>query len=389
MTAIANVAISKKGLQRLRQGFVWIFRSDLDGKTDAEPGAIVKVIDRGNNFLAYAFYSQSELALRVLTREDRLPDRAFFGRRLDEAIARRARYFPKSRDAMRVVHGEADMLPGWLVDRFGDALVVQSMSLASDQREPMLIELLIERFKPRAVVFRDDGMTREYEGLDDRKGLAHGTDARAAFHEGEIAFEIDLLADQKTGAFLDQYENHLLAAEYAKGEALDLFCYHGGFGLQMAKRAARVTCVDQSELAVSRVKANAERNGLANVTGVAANAFDLLREHEQAARRFDTIVIDPPAFAKRKSAIEAAYRGYKDLNMRAMRCLEPGGILISCSCSAKMTRDLFEEMLIDASRDAKRRMLILERRGASRDHPGLAGVPETEYLKCFVLQAVD
>jgi 23S rRNA (cytosine1962-C5)-methyltransferase len=253
----------------------------------------------------------------------------------------------------------------------------------------MFIELLIEQFKPKSVVVRDDGMTREYEGLEDRKGLAYGTESRAAFHEGDVAFEIDLLADQKTGAFLDQYENHLMASHYAKGEAVDMFCYHGGFGLQMAKRATKVTCVDQSELAITRVKDNAKRNGLHNVTGVTANAFDWIREQEQKNARFDTIVIDPPAFAKRKSAVDAAYRGYKDLNMRAMKCLAPGGILISCSCSAKMTKDLFEEMLIDASRDSKRRMLVLERRGASRDHPGLAGVPETEYLKCFVLQAVE
>lgn len=384
-----SVAITKKGLQRLRQGYVWIFRSDLDGAPDAEPGSIVRVIDRGNNFLAWAFYGPSELALRVLTREDKAPDRAFFARRLDEAIARRSRVLSSGRDAMRVVHGEADMLPGWLVDKFGDALVVQSLALATDKREDMLVELLVERFRPRTVVIRDDGMTREYEGLEDRKGLVHGTDAKAAFHEGKLSYEIDLMADQKTGAFLDQYENHLLAADYAQGDALDLFCYHGGFGLQMASRAKQVTCVDQSELAITRVKDNAARNNLKNVTGVAANAFDLLRDYEQQGRRFSTIVIDPPAFAKRKSAVEAAYRGYKDLNMRAMRCLEKGGVLISCSCSAKMTRDLFEEMLIDASRDSKRRMLVLERRGASRDHPGLAGVPETEYLKCFVLQAVE
>jgi len=362
-----------------------VFRSDVANAEGAIPGSIVRMRDAGDNFMGYAYFGGSELSLRLLTREDVVPDRAFFKRQLQAAIDRRKRYMGK-RDAMRIVHGEADLLPGLLVDKFGDALVLQSLTRAVDEREALFIELLIEILQPKTVVIRDDGMTREYEDLEDRKSLAFGTSSVTQYHEGDLAFEIDLLADQKTGAFLDQYENHLLAREYAKGRALDLFCYHGGFGLQLAHNAETVTCVDQSELAVSRTAANAQRNGLTNVTAVAANAFDYIRAQQGP---FDTIVIDPPAFAKRKSAMDAAYRGYKDLNMRAMRCLAPGGILISCSCSAKMTKDLFEEMLIDASRDSKRRMLILERRGASRDHPGLAGVPETEYLKCFVLQAVD
>ncbi len=393
---MSDVTLSKRGVDRIRRGHVWVFRSDV-ARVEAEPGSIARIFDPGSNPIGYGFYGPSELALRLLTREDKRPDRAFFAERIAQALERRARAFPirelrgsagAGRDALRIIHGEADMLPGWLVDRFGDALSVQSLSLASDKLEPMLIELLVERLSPRAVVVRDDGMTREYEGLEDRKSLAYGEGARAQFHEGEVAFEIDLLEDQKTGAYLDQYENHLLARDYAQGEAIDLFCYHGGFGLQMAKRARHVTCVDQSELAIARTRENAARNGIANLDAVCANAFDLIRSAERDGRRFDTIVIDPPAFAKRKSAVEAAYRGYKDLNLRAMRCLAPGGILISCSCSAKMTRELFEEMLLEASRDARRRMVILERRGASRDHPGLLGMPETEYLKCFVLQAI-
>jgi 23S rRNA (cytosine1962-C5)-methyltransferase len=377
------VTLSKRGVDRIRRGQVWVFRSDLKG-SEAEPGTIAKLVDPGGNPVGYGFYGPSELAVRLLTREDRLPDRTFFATRIKEARARRERYFPASRDAMRVIHGEADLLPGWIVDRFGDKLSVQSLSLATDKLENMLIELLVEEYRPSAVIVRDDGMTREYEGLEDRKGIAYGEGSAARYHEGDIAFDIDLLEDQKTGAYLDQYENHVLARSYSKGKALDLFCYHGGFGLQLAEKADHVVCVDQSELACKRTDKNAENNGIANLEVWHGNAFDVIHE---AKEKFDTIVIDPPAFAKRKSAVDAAYRGYKDLNLTAMKALAPGGILISCSCSAKMTRDLFEEMLIEAASDARRKMLILERRGASRDHPGLAGIPETEYLKCFVLQA--
>jgi len=204
-----------------------------------------------------------------------------------------------------------------------------------------------------------------------------------------MVFSADLMSDQKTGAFLDQYENHLWAASYSRGRALDTFSYHGGFGLQLARSAESVVCVDQSELATTRIAANAKANNLSNVTAVCANAFDYLREAEGKKERFDTIVIDPPAFAKRASALDGARRGYKELFLRGIHLLTPGGTLIACSCSAKVTRDIFEDILIEAARDAKRRMTILERRGAGRDHPGLLGMPETEYLKCFVLQASD
>ncbi len=386
MPEASRVVISRRGVDRLRAGQVWIFRADLNGEPKAQPGEIVQVCDAGANVFGWAFYSPSQLALRYLGRHEKMPDRAFFKARLQAAIDKRRRLFP-GRDALRLVHGEADGLPGLLVDQIGDALVVQSLTTAVDQREALFTELLCEIVKPRVVIARDDGMTREYENLPDRKGYLFGEGSVARYHEGELTYEADLLADQKTGAFLDQYENHLRGAEYARGRALDTFSYHGGFGLQLAGRADSVVCVDQSELATQRIAANAERNGLKNVQAVCANAFDYLRAAEEKGERFDTIVIDPPAFAKRKSAIDGARRGYKELNLRGMRLLAPGGTLISASCSAKITREIFEDILIDAAKDAKRRMTILERRGAGRDHPGLVGVPETEYLKCFVLQA--
>jgi 23S rRNA (cytosine1962-C5)-methyltransferase len=385
----AAVVVSRKGAARLRGGHVWVFRSDLVGAPEAAPGSIVRVVDQRSNHIGFAFYGPSELALRLLTRADQAPDEGFFRERLQRAIARRTRTFGSARDAMRLVHGESDMLPGLLVDRFGDGLTIQTVCLAMDQREALLIALLGELVGPRVIVARDDGSARDYEGLPRRKELLLGRDPRVTYHEGELTFGVDLLADQKTGGFLDQQDNHLLARRYARGRALDLCCYHGGFGLQLAAGADHVLCVDLSAAAVERVRENAARNGIANFEARCANAFDLLRELDRDGQRFDTIVLDPPSFAKRKSALEGALRGYKELNLRALRMLAPDGVLITCSCSAKLTRDAFEELLRDAAADAHRRVAIVERRGAGADHPVLLGVQETEYLKCFVLQAVE
>jgi 23S rRNA (cytosine1962-C5)-methyltransferase len=372
-----TVVVDRKGAERLRRrGQVWVFRSDLLDPGAARPGDVVRIVDPRRRLLGHGFYGASELALRLLDGADRPPDAAWFRARLEQAIARR-RGPCSGREALRLVHGESDRLPGLLVDRFGAGLVVQSLCQAIDQREEMLIDLLVEQLQPATVVVRDDGATRDYEALPRRKALVRGADPMATYREGELRFTVDLLADQKTGAVLDQHDNHLLAGRLARGAALDLFCYHGGFGLQMARRADRVTCVDQSESAIGRVQAAARDNQLANVTAAVDNAFDHLRGLEQRGARFDTIVIDPPAFAKRKSAVEGAWRGYKDLNLRAMRILAPGGLLVTCSCSARFTRDLFEQMLMEAATDAHRRLQLLERRGAGPDHPALLGVPET------------
>jgi len=383
-----EVLVNKRGAERFRQGLVWVFRADLLGEPQVSPGDLVRVRDADSNVIGWAFYGPSALALRLLTREDKKPDQDFFARRLQQAIARR-REFLSGRDAMRMVHGEADGLPGFLVDQFGDGVVLQSLCLAIDQREPMLIELLHDLLHPRVIVVRNDGMTREYEGLEDKKFIASGADSKVEYHEGTVCFSIDLMSDQKTGAFLDQYDNHLIAGNYARGHALDLFCYHGGFALQMSQRAAHVIGVDQNELAITRARYHAELNNIGNTEWRCENAFDILREYEAAGKKFHTIVIDPPSFAKRKSALEAAMRGYKELNLRAMKLLTPGGILVTCSCSAKVSRHMFEELLIASARDARRKFVILQRRGAGIDHPALLGVPETEYLKCFVLQALS
>ena len=236
------------------------------------------------------------------------------------------------------------------------------------------------------MALRNDTGGREFEGLTRETTLIRGTDPLCRYHEGDNLFEVDLLREKKTGAFLDQQENHLRAGEIAFGEALDTFTYHGGFALAMARRADSVLALDQDQSAVDHANNNAKRNGLTNVTARAENAFDALHAYDREGRRFDTIVIDPPGFAKRKEGLETALRAYRELNLRALKILRPGGYLISCSCSGRVTPQVFETMLLEAAADAHRTVQLLERRGAGRDHPVMLGVPETEYLKCFILQ---
>ncbi len=291
---IPTIKVSGKGANRLRNGQIWVFSSDLAERPQIEAGETVAVRDPAGTFIGYAWYSHSKLALRLVTREDKIPDRDLYRSRLESAISRRQPLI-KDRDAMRLVHGESDLLPGLLVDRFGAGLVIQTLCQATDNLKPVFIELLEELLSPKTIVVRDDGLTRDYENLPRIKTIAHGSDPQVIYHEGALQFEINLLTDQKTGAFLDQYENHLLARNYARGQVLDLFCYHGGFGLQMSKTAEGVTCVDQSQEAIDRVVFNAGKNGLSNITAIAANAFDFLRLCESEKKKFSVIVIDPGA----------------------------------------------------------------------------------------------
>jgi 23S rRNA (cytosine1962-C5)-methyltransferase len=326
--------------------------------------------------------------LRLLTRRDEELSPGFLKDRIAAAVARRKTLFP-SGDVYRAVHGEADLLPGLFADRYGDAVTVQIIAEGMEAREGPILDAVDEILRPRILAVRSDGAARDFEGLPRRSTLVKGTlPARVAYSEGENWFEIDLMGDLKTGGFLDQRENHLRAMEYASGDGLDCFTYHGGFALALSRRCRSVLAVDQLEEAVSRVWANAARSGLANVEARAANAFDLLRRLAEEGRRFGIIVLDPPAFAKRKEGLAAAERAYKDLNLRALRLLSPEGVLVTCSCSGKLTADRFEAVLLSAIEDAKRPVQILERRGAGRDHPVLAGVPETDYLKCWILRAL-
>jgi 23S rRNA (cytosine1962-C5)-methyltransferase len=381
-------AVNPRGARRLREGLPWVYRQDILRPAEAPGGAIVRVTDDRGNTIGQAFWAaQSQVAIRLLTRGEDAAGPELIRRRIQQADVRRKRLFPGA-DAYRVVHGEADLLPGLFVDRYGDGLAVQLLSEGMERHKDVVLASLVELLQPRVVVLRNDTSARDFEMLPRSNDLVHGEDSRTRYHEGLNVFEVDLLKERKTGGFLDQVENHLRAAEYAHGEVLDTFTYHGGFALAAARKADKVLALDQDEVAAQTARENAARNGLGNVTVEAQNAFDALHNFDREGRRFDTIVIDPPAFAKRKDGIPAAQRAYRELNLRALKILRPGGILVSCSCSGKITAAMFEEIILEAARDVHRPVQIIERRGAGRDHPALLGVAETEYLKCFILEAI-
>jgi 23S rRNA (cytosine1962-C5)-methyltransferase len=351
---------------------------------------VVRVVDHRGYLMGQAFYSrESKISLRALTRDDTLIDASFFVARLAAADQLRRRVLHHE-DAYRVVHGEADGLPGLIVDRFGDYLSVQFLVAGMEQRKELIADLLEGHFKPKAIVNRSDVGVRKLEGLALEKGVLRGKlpDTPLGYREGEIEIEVDLRRGQKTGLFLDQRENHLAARQYTSGRALDCFSYLGGFALQLAKVAEKVTAVEISEPACEKLRANAARNGLPNVEVVAANAFDWLRDALDEGEKFDTVVLDPPSFAKNKGAVEAAVRGYKEINLRAMQLLERGGYLITCSCTHHVDEERFEQILDSAAADAGRKVQIVEKRGAGRDHPVLLGLRETRYLKCYVLRVL-
>jgi 23S rRNA (cytosine1962-C5)-methyltransferase len=386
--AMREVVVSAEGARRVRAGHPWVFSGDVK-RAAAPEDDVVRVVDGGGKLLGTALWAAgAQLPVRMLAREEIALDEKFLRLRLERALARRTSLF-RGADAFRVVHGEADLLPGLIVDRYADVAVVQTAARAMDAREPEIARLLVELLGARLVVARDDGSARDFEGLPRRKGVLAGAGpTTVTYHDAGSAMEVDVLSDGKTGGFLDQCENHARAGEYARGSGLDAFTYHGGFALALARGGcSSVLALDESPQAVTRAQANAKRNQLP-VTVEQANAFDRLRALEGEGKRFDIVVIDPPALAKRKSAPRAAERAYKELNLRGLRLLADGGVLVTCSCSGKMTPQLFGEILDDAARDAGRPMQLVERRGAGRDHPPLVGVPETEYLKCWILRAL-
>ena len=383
-----TVTVTQKGAKRARAGHPWIFRADVARAPDGlVSGAEVRLADARGNFIGRGFWAvKSPIALRVLSPQDSALDEELLAARLRSAYERRRAMFPGG-DAFRLVHGEADLLPGYFADLYDGVAAVQHLAEWAEARREQLARLLVELTGARAVVARDDGSARDFEQLPRRAEPLFGNEFRARYHEGDVALEVDLLADHKTGGYLDQAENHLRAGELARGEALDAFCYHGGFALQLARKAKQVLAIDQDATAVQRTRENAARNALGNVVTRAQNAIEALRAFDAEGRKFDTIVLDPPAFAKRKEGVEGALRAYREINYRALRNLKPGGLLVTCSCSGRVTNELFGEVVAWASQEAKRPLQLLERRGASRDHPPLVGVPETEYLKAWFLLA--
>jgi 23S rRNA (cytosine1962-C5)-methyltransferase len=385
---MSAVVISARGEQRVRGGHPWVYRTDVVD-VDAAGGDIVQVIGPRNRTIGYALFSdRSQIAIRMLSRGEAAADGSLIRRRLAAAIEYR-RSLAIDASACRLVHGEADLLPSLVVDRYGDYLVLQALSQGMDRLLPEITQFLIELAAPAGILARNDPKVRALEGLDQTISDLHGTiPGTVPVHEGPVEYQVDLRRGQKTGLFLDQRENREAAARYARGRLLDCFSYHGGFALRLARRCTEVEALDISGEAVARIRINAEHNGLTNVQALEANVFDDLRRRERAGERYDTIVLDPPAFAKNKAAVPNALAGYKEINLRAMRLLSPGGSLVTCSCSYNVNEAMFEEVLHEASVDSHTPVTILEKRMQGRDHPVLIGVPETYYLKCFILRRV-
>ena len=380
------VAVTVRGERRLKSGHPWIYRSDLR-RAAAGPGDVVRVVGADRRTLGYATYSsRSVIALRMLTRRDVRPDAAFWRARLEAAIRYRES-LDVDATAYRLVHGEGDRLPGLVVDRYGDVLVAQALSQTTDRLLPLIGELLAELLRPAGILARNDPRVRTLEGLDRAVELRQGqVPPEVEVREGAVRLSADPWRGQKTGLFLDQRENRLAAAACARGRAFDGFSYTGAFALQMAPACDEVVAVEASEDAVAALARNAGRNGAANVRPRAGNVFDVLRECDRAGERFDTVVLDPPAFAKNRAAAARALAGYKEINLRALRVLAPGGALITSSCSYHVDEPAFVRMLASAAADARAEVRIVEKRLQSRDHPVLATVPETSYLKCVVLR---
>lgn len=386
MTVQGQVLVARKGEDRILRGHPWVFRSDVAKTKDAAPGGVVRVASERGKPLGFALYSaRSEIRLRMIERGEALAD-DWLLQRLKAAIAWRERV-ASGAEACRLVHGEGDRLPSLVVDRYGDHLAIQTLSQGMEQLKPEIVAGLVELLRPRGILERNDPKVRTLEGLEQKVALLHGeVPETVVVREGEVSLEADLWRGQKTGLFLDQRENHLMARAYARGRVLDAFSYAGGFALQAAAVADSVLAVDLSAEALGLVRRNAERNGIGNVTTRDANVFDLLRELADAGEVFDTLVLDPPAFAKSKDAVAGAQRGYKEINLRALRLLRPGGCLITCSCSYHVREADFEQILAEAAADAGATVGVVEKRRQARDHPVILGVPETYYLKCFVLR---
>lgn len=383
-----QVVITHRGAERLQLGHLWVYRSDVRS-AEAEPGDVVRVADERGRYLGRAFFSdRSQIVLRLLTREDVEVDRAFLTARIRAAVEYRSKVVAGT-EAYRMVYSEADLLPSLIVDRYADCLAIQTLSQATDRRRQEITDILVELFSPRGIIERNDPRVRQLEGLEQRVSVLYGDvpeDLLATMNG--VRFHFDLTHGQKTGAFLDQRENHLAAAQYAFGEALDCFTYNGGFALIMASRCANIEAIDLSAAAVEAGRRNQETNSVANVTFREANAFDVLKQYDDAGRRFDTIILDPPAFAKNRTSVPAARRGYKEINLRALKLLRPGGFLVTSSCSHHIPEHLFIEIVADAATDAHRTTVVVERRTQSRDHPILLTMPETHYIKCFIFRVL-
>ncbi|MGA9504640.1 MAG: class I SAM-dependent rRNA methyltransferase [Terriglobales bacterium] len=396
-----SVKLSSRGVARLQARHPWVYRSDVIEEKETSPGSVVRVLDQRGKFLGTALYSSSsQIAIRMVSHGSVADLPALVAERLRAAIAYRTQNnLVANTDAYRIVFSEADFLPGLIVDRYSDVVTVQILTQAMDAApvRAAIIECLREELQPAGIVERVDGRIRELEHLPPRSsGPIWGDRSSTVINMNGVRCHYDGLEGQKTGAFLDQRENYAAAAQYAHGEALDAFCYQGGFALHLAlcsppdppAKCSSVTGVDSSRPALEMAEKNAALNGR-ELEWIEANAFDLLREYSAANRRYDTIILDPPPFAKTKRDLEKALAGYKELNLRAIKMLRPGGILVTCSCSFHVSAADFLKVVADAAQDAHKSLRVIEHRGAAKDHPVLLNVPETRYLQCLILCVSD
>ena len=384
-----RIVLRNRGAARARAGHPWIYRSDI-AEADGEAGDVVAVFDRRGGFLGRGFYNPtSEITLRMAERRDEPVDESWFRSRIRDALAYRETLGIDG-DAYRLLHGEADGVPGLIVDRYSEHLVLQVGSAAVEKRLDWVVDAFYELLPPAGVLLRGDSAARKREGLDTAVRLLSGeVPESVVVREGTVCYKAHPWSGQKTGGFLDQRENRLAAGGYARGRVLEVFSYAGGFALHSARRAETVEAVDSSGPALEAARANAELNGLANITFTRSNAFNLLRERSDAGKGYDTVILDPPAFARTKKELQKARRAYKEINLRAMKLLNPGGTLFTCSCSYHLSRELMQETLRSAAADANRAMRVHEWRGQARDHPEVLTIPETSYLKCAVLERLS
>ena len=385
-SALPTIKVSPRGTTRLKEGHVWVYRSDIVSADGATPGSLVCVSDHRGKLLGTAFYSSSsQIAIRMISPDLVTDFPALLRQRIAAAIAYRESLV-RNTDAYRVIFSEADFLPGLIVDRYADifSLQILTQGMDADPVRQTLLSELTTRLQPTSVIERVDPRVRELEALPPRAtGPLQGQKTATTFTMNDVQFRYDAQEGQKTGAFLDQRENYAATAQYARGDALDVFCYQGGFALHLAPHCSHVTGVDSSRPALEVADQNAALNSR-EIEWIEANAFDLLKDYSSSDRRYDTIVLDPPAFAKSRRDLDAALRGYKELNLRALKMLRTGGTLITCSCSYHVSQSNFLEVLADAALDAHRTVRLIEVRGQAKDHPVLLNIPETAYLKCVI-----
>ncbi|MBI3696617.1 MAG: class I SAM-dependent rRNA methyltransferase [Acidobacteria bacterium] len=386
---LTEVEVNRKAAERVEAGHPWIFSSDVLARHDAAPGSVVRVVGPHGKLLGTAHYSStSQITLRMLSQRAETVDAAFFRDRLERAAAYRQKVV-RDTTAYRLVHGEGDLLPALVVDRYGDYFVVQTLDQGMEAAKGQIVEALEALFSPAGIVERNDVPVRARENLPLINSVLRGqVPEKVEFETNGLRLGARLLSGQKTGVFLDQRENYLAARRFAHGPALDCFTSTGGFALHLAGVCPSVEAVDSSGEALEMARQNAQRNQLANIEFQKADVFELLSGYASARRKFATVVLDPPAFAKSRSHVPQAIRGYKDINLRALRLLDRGGVLVTCSCSHHLSEADFLRLVAEAALDAGRQVRVLERRTQALDHPILLTVPETHYLKCLILQVV-